>query len=58
MFIKEDKYSEGVISTQHFRNLLKWLPIGITEEELDYIMHNSISYSDNGGVNYIKLLTC
>ncbi|EAR94381.2 EF hand protein (macronuclear) [Tetrahymena thermophila SB210] len=57
MLIKEDPYQEGTISTQHFRNILKWLPVGINEEELDSIMKTSITYSDNGSVNYIKLLT-
>lgn len=57
MLIKEDPYQEGTISAQHFKNLLKWLPVGINDEELEYIMQNSITYSDNGSVNYIKLLT-
>lgn len=57
MLIKADEYKEGTLSSLVFRNILKWLPIGITEEELDYIMNNSVTYSDNGGVNYMKLIT-
>lgn len=38
MLIKEDPYCEGTISTQHFKNLLKWLPVGMTDEEVDYVM--------------------
>lgn len=57
MLIKADEFKEGTLSTLMFRNILKWLPVGITDDELDYIMDNSVTYSDNGGVNYVKLLT-
>lgn len=52
----QDVYNEGTLSALQFRNTLKWLPIGMTEEELDYVMQNSVSYAENGGVNYVKLL--
>lgn len=57
IFIKADTFKEGTLSIMNFRNILKWLPIGINEEELDYIMFNTVSYAENGGVNYVKLLT-
>lgn len=34
----QDVYNEGTLSALQFRNTLKWLPIGMTEEELNYIM--------------------
>jgi len=27
------------------------------DDELDYIMQNSVAYAEDGGVNYVKLLT-
>lgn len=38
VLIKADEYKEGSITSIVFRNILKWLPIGITDEELEYIM--------------------
>ncbi|EGR33535.1 hypothetical protein IMG5_049950 [Ichthyophthirius multifiliis] len=54
--LKEDLYHEGSLTCEQFRNFLKWLPVGLLQEEIDYIMNNSISFTDIGTVNYLDLL--
>jgi hypothetical protein len=39
-----------------FKLLLKWLPLGLVEKEIDHIMNNEIVYTDNGEIDYLVII--
>ena len=55
-FFKFDIDREGSLPTHIFRLLLKWLPIGLVEKEIDHIMNNEIVYTNSGEVDYLVVL--
>jgi hypothetical protein len=36
--------------------MLRWMPIGLLDEEIDEIMRESVTYNGTGAVNYVKIL--
>ena len=56
MFIREDPDREGHLKVSTFRDIIKWLPLGLLDSEIEFIMQNSVTYTDTGRVNYLMLI--
>lgn len=54
LLLERDAQREGYVKANDFRNLLKWLPLGLRDEEIEEIMQTQVSYSDTGDVDYVK----
>lgn len=51
-----DEFNEGSINPKSFRYLMKSLPFGLGDKEIDYFFENSLDFTNTGNVNYINLI--
>lgn len=54
--IIKKKILEGILERNVFVNILKWLPIGMTDDDIEKIMNNDIKFNDSGRVNYLSIV--
>lgn len=54
LLLARDPNLEGQIKATEFRRILKWLPLGLTEDEIEHIMRSQVPYNDIGNVNYVN----
>jgi len=51
MFTMLDKDNSGEITLREFREVLQGLPIGLSEEDLDQMLHDIFGEDDNAAIN-------
>ena len=55
-FLRLDQYLEGNLEYTLFKNVLKWIPAGLLDQEIDTILNKEVVYSENGRVNYLVFI--
>ena len=56
LWLKKDDTKEGNISKQDFINILKWLPLGLLENDITKIMNEDVTYISNSRVDYLDIM--
>ena len=54
-FIKLDEFNDGGIEPHRFRFLVKSLPFGVTETDVENYIENSLQFTSNGCINYLEI---
>lgn len=55
-FLNRDPLYEGTLDYTEFKNLLKWLPLGLLEGEITGILNEEVTFCENARVNYLVYL--
>ena len=55
-FRKYDPLLQGLIKLLDFKYILVNLPIGFTDKDIETILINDVGYSDNGKIDYVKII--
>eukprot|EP00828_Plagiopyla_frontata_P022627 TRINITY_DN29223_c0_g1_i2.p1 TRINITY_DN29223_c0_g1~~TRINITY_DN29223_c0_g1_i2.p1 ORF type:complete len:616 (-),score=92.06 TRINITY_DN29223_c0_g1_i2:212-2059(-) len=55
-FFDQDTLIQGSIDRNVFIQLLKQFPIGLVDDEINYILHKQVKYSDTGHINYLAFI--
>jgi hypothetical protein len=53
----EDPALEGSIKAPAFKQLLRALPLGLTETDVENIMTGQLAYTDVGDVDYVRIVS-
>lgn len=56
LFLKYDVNTQGALQVIDFRDILKNLPFGILQSEIDHILKYEVTYTDNGRIDYQKII--
>ena len=55
-FQKFDRFNQGFIDSKSFGFLMKSLPFGIGDNEVNHFLNNYLDFTNNGDINYMNLI--
>lgn len=56
IFTEYDKLRQGCVTVLEFREILKKMPFGMLDSDVDYILQQEVGYMDNGRIDYMKII--
>ena len=54
--MKLDEGFEGNLQYEAFRNFLRWLPMGLLDNEIEEILEKEVVFCENARINYLSIL--
>ena len=55
-WMEKDEQKEGSIAKSDFINSLRWLPLGLLENDIKRIMDQDVIYTSSGRVDYYDIM--
>jgi Ca2+-binding EF-hand superfamily protein len=56
-FLKHDDQKDGGIPVHKFTTLMKSLPLGITENDVNYFIDKVLHFTNDGSINYMEIFS-
>jgi Ca2+-binding EF-hand superfamily protein len=56
-FLKQDDQKDGGIAVHKFASLMKSLPLGITQGDVDYFIDKVLHFTNDGSINYMDIFS-
>lgn len=54
-FVRLDEFKDGGIETHRFRFLLRTLPFGVTEADINHYIEKQLQFTNDGCINYLDI---
>lgn len=56
LFMDCDKLRQGCVTVTDFKEILKKMPFGMLDSDIQQILEHEVGYMDNGRIDYVKII--